>query len=439
MRQCVVGILKHYLLYDLDVKDSLIIYFVPPQKIVNGGVLSIFSQCKESRRFVSVHNSESVLCTYVDTETYRKNDLFENKEIIYSFNEVKKKWPNLKKLTLQIPECAVDITGERLQKKHFKFLEEIQSIHINVMVQNFELLQSPAEYKRLFKITPYVTQTTAHLKYTTQGLSNLYKTPVHHLSVFIDKSQYKNLSYRKKGDFILYTKDDHPMREEILKVIKSIDGFEAREIINLTYEEYKQQISRAKFCITLREGFDGYFIESFMSGSIALCIYNDVFFPDKSFLKLPTVFKSGSDMIKNLPKVIKSLDHSKKFDEVSKIGAEMVERIYDFNKYLDNLRRFYLEDYSILPNDDRYENVIGDILRIRDRSIDHYKKLSGEDKKKIGELRKEIRQLEKREKSLEKQKEQKIKQLEAELISLINSRSWKLTKPLRSLKKLYKK
>src|SRR4051812_1293203 len=86
---------------------GLVVFLIPPEKGVNGGVLSIFSQCKESRRFTDIHKSDVVLCTYPGEPSYRQNDLFDNDEVILSFDEVVAQYPSPGSLIVHVPEYAV--------------------------------------------------------------------------------------------------------------------------------------------------------------------------------------------------------------------------------------------------------------------------------------------------------------------------------------------
>ena len=86
---------------DTSSTENLIIFFIPEKKLVNGGIISIFSLCKESRRYFAIHKSSVIICTYPGGKTYSKNDLFNNDEKIFSFEEVMIKYPSLKRLIIQ--------------------------------------------------------------------------------------------------------------------------------------------------------------------------------------------------------------------------------------------------------------------------------------------------------------------------------------------------
>ncbi len=400
-------------MYNQSVRQNLIIFFVPPQKIVNGGILSIFSQAMEARRFKNLHRSTVLVCTYPDNETYGRNDLFDNDERVYSFDQVITKWRHPRRVLFHIPETAVIRVSQVLQKKYSSYLGSIGQIHVNVMAQNINLMPSPASFADLFRITTKITQTTAHDKYTTQELSNNYQTPVHHLSVFVDKSQYKRSSYKEKENLILYSPDKHPDKEKVLATLKSLKDFEVREIKDLTYNEYKDRIRRAKFCITFGEGYDGYLVESYLSGSIGVAVFNEKFFPNKDFLSLPSIFKSYDSMKSKLVQTIKWLDNEQAYASCVTAGAVIVEKIQSYDRYIQKMKKFYLEKYDFWPEPGTFIHMIAELATEKAR-IDE-------------ELSRELSELNR---TLAKERT-KSKDIQTTLEYILNSLSWKLTRPLR--------
>jgi hypothetical protein len=71
--------------------ENLIIFFIPHyNNEISGGILSIFSLAKESRRFKEIHNSEVVLATFPEkiSPLYIKD--FLNDEPVYNFIAIQK-------------------------------------------------------------------------------------------------------------------------------------------------------------------------------------------------------------------------------------------------------------------------------------------------------------------------------------------------------------
>lgn len=349
---------------------NLIIYFVPEKMIVNGGVLSIFSQAKESRRYKDLHTSKSFICTYPGTVSYKNNSLFENDEMIYSFDQIVKKYPNPDSLMLHIPECAIMVSLPFLTGKFYEYLINTK-LHINVMTQNIELLPGMKDFSYLFNLTKKVTQTTAHSRYTTQTLSDKYMTPIHHMSVYLDENQYTKTPFSNKRDLILYSPDSNPYKDKILDTLAKSGLYELVEIEGLKYQDYKNLISEAKYCISFGEGFDGYFVEPYLSGSIGISVYNDVFFPNEEWRKEPFVFESFEEINSNLLSTLKTYKNKNVYDSTSKAARKLITKQYSFNKYLEKLESFYKKSYDIYPRINY--SMVNEINYTKDNKIEEKK------------------------------------------------------------------
>lgn len=402
--------------------DSLIVYLVPPEKIVNGGVLSIFSMAKESRKLKKIHNSEVVLCTYVGYETYHTNDLFENDEYVYSFDEITKKFPHVKKMIINVPELAVVKLSNRLAE-YTEYMKQVADLHINILNQNILYMPTYSNIFSLYKYTDHITQTTAHNKYSSQEISNTYCLPLKHLSVFIDSKQYDFKSYSNKENLIAYSKDEHPKKQAVLELIaKRAPEYTLLEISGVKYEEYKKIISRAKFVITFGEGFDGYLIESTFSGSVPLAVYNEDFFPSEAYKDLQGIYKSYDDMILNIVNDLKILDTPIIYTKSNQKLFKMLNELYGSDIYRSNLSKFYNGQFDYMPN----PAVCVDTVHKEVKNLFHS---ANKDALRISEL----------EKNLQNHKVQLLKYQEAhkrkvsELDAIYGSTSWKIAQFLRRI------
>lgn len=404
----------------------LIVFFIPPEKIINGGILSIFSICKTSRQFKNVHKSEVVLAAYPGAKSYGKNNLFENDEIIYSFEEVVARGLP-QSLQLHVPEYASHDVLNRLGK-HTKYLQAIPNLSVNIMNQNILLMQPPENVANWFKLTPTVTQTTAHNKYATQELADKYYLPTHHLSTFVDPSQYKHIPYEQKEKLIVLSPDKTEKREAIVAKIRThyLD-YKFITIQNMRYEKYKDVVSRAKFTITFGEGFDGYYVESFFSNGVALAVYNDDFFPGKDFSKSGNTFSSYDDMLTRITDTMERLNNKLAYEKVVKANMGKLSKLYDFNKYCKNLEDFYRGKFTFVPQAGSAQHVIAAILRERDDIIKARQKLLVEKETAIQDQSKMIADL-----------HTFILGQDVRMQEILNSSSWKITKPLRKAKSVLK-
>jgi hypothetical protein len=404
----------------------LIVFFVPPEKIVNGGILSIFSICKESRNFKDIHGAKVIISTYPNTTTYKKNDLFQNDETIYSFDEVVAMGiPEF--LQLHVPEYASYDVSVSL-RQYSDYLSKIPELRVNIMNQNILLMQKPHEVANWFLLTPNVTQTTAHNRYSEQSLADAYFLPTHHLSTFVDPSQYTWVPYEKKENIIAITLDEAKEKAQIVGTLAAaFPNYKIVTIENLRYEEYKDFISKTKFTITFGEGFDGYYVETFFTGGVAFAVYNDEFFPDKEFLKFNSTYSSYSEMLKNIVTDIKNMEDKNHYTKTVTQNLNKITRLYSFNTYVKNIKNFYLKRFSFEPRTESAKTLIAQILTEKERLTaekDHYK------------TRFETT-MQVKDKALQ-EKEELLMQKEEILMGLLNSYSWKITEPLRKLHRIFK-
>lgn len=406
--------------------DRLIVFLIPPDKIVNGGILSIFSICKTSRQFSDIHKSEVMLSVYPNHDSYKKNDLFENDEEILSFDEIVK-MGTPQSFILHVPEYASWDVYWSL-KKYSAYLEAIPELSINIMLQNILLLQKPYEVANWFSLTPNVTQTTAHNKYSKQELADEYFIPTHHLSTFVDAKQYKWTPYKDKEKLIVLSPDVVAEKEALVETLKKgLPDYEFITIQNMRYEEYKAVMTRAKFAITFGEGFDGYFVEAFFTGGIALAVYNDEFFPDNNFAGYKNTFPSYANMHSKILEVISYLDSNKTYTAVVKSNLDNINKYYSFEAYTKNLENFYLRKYTYSPKPEAAKGLIKSILVDRDNTIDRLNNGIKERDLAIANQDKMIAD-----------KSKTIEDLSAQFDSVLTSSSWRVTKPLRKASSVIK-
>jgi hypothetical protein len=192
-----------------------------------------------------------------------------------------------------------------------------------------------------------ITCTTAHKRYSNNNLTIKHGIPVHHLSTFGSSEKYIRKAFRDKDDLLIVSHDSHQDKEKILDLImKSIPNIKVKIIKNMTYEEYKQLISEAKWAITFGEGLDGYFAETIYSGGISFAVYNDDFFtPD--FQEVKTIYKSFDDLYKNIIQDLKFYSNEANHRAEWEVQYKILSSHYQYNEYVKNIRNFYEEKYSI--------------------------------------------------------------------------------------------
>lgn len=347
-----IKIQNAYDLTELKNAKKLILFLIPSpdSAMINGGIMSIFSLCEESRRI-----NEDTLCIISTPPhckyTYAKNDKFLNNENIYRFSQIVDNANNLDEMILHIPEYSADDFYNTLTEKDIEFLKSIKNLHINIMNQNIELMPEPEKLKDLYKLTNNITQTIAHDRYATQEVCDKWQIPTHLFSVNIDLSKYKTYSFEDKEKIIVLSPDWNEHKERIVeKLEKELPDWKLVTVNNMTFTEYMDLISRAFFTITFGEGFDGYFLQPPLVGSIGFGVYNNEFFPSENWLNFDDVFKSYDEMYENIVGIIKQLQSDKEsYLSLSKQVKAEHDKLYSYEKFQNNLKRFYNGNYDFVP------------------------------------------------------------------------------------------
>lgn len=393
---------------------KLVIFIVPDLKVVNGGIMSIFSLASESRKLKELNDSEVLVCTYIGTPSYKKNDLFDNSEYVFDFDEIISQFPSPSSVLIHVPELIVYKLSEQL-RPYASYLSAIKDLRINIMNQNIMYMPTAENILDLYQFTPTITQTTAHDKYSTQEISDKYALPLKHLSVLLDPSNYSFTSFDKKQDIIAYSSDNKPYKANIIKLLEiQFPNFKFVEIKNMSFTEYKEVARDAKFMITFGEGMDGYFIESTFSGGIPIAIYNTDFFPDSSYASLKTVYSDEKDMQKNIMNdITELLSNSVKYETYNKNIFNKLAVLYGRENFISKLRGYYRGAYDFYPT---YKGVSNSILIPLKHVLDNQSSLKSE----LSDL------------------QNKLNTSSAQLNSIVRSKSWYITKPLRYITKIRK-
>ena len=337
--------------YDLEPlkkAQKIILFLVPSKGKMSGGVMSIYSICEYTREI----NPDwfCLISTHPGKFTYARNDEFENNEQVYRWEQIVQFGSNIQEMILHIPEYYVKYFYVDLKENDIKFLKFLPSLQINIMNQNIEKMPNPLELADLKKLTNNITQSIAHDRYATQEVCDKWGIPAHLFSCQLrlrpDKFYYEN-----KDKIILYSNDNNIYKPMILNKLKSaLPDYKLVEINGLKFDEFQNAVAKAFVTITFGEGFDGYFLIPSKLGSLGMAVYNEEFFPDKSWLELGNVFKSYDDMLNSIAdKILYLQDHNDEYKALSKINREKHDLLYNSEKFKNNLERFYKKEYDFEP------------------------------------------------------------------------------------------
>jgi hypothetical protein len=325
--------------------QRLIVFLTPGSDARSGGVLSIAAIYEESQRLTDLHRAKVALCSVPgDDPLFVKHTWFENNHYLLDLTAVLHNCADLGYLQLHIPEFAVNRMARWLEGVSSSLLKNIREIHLNIMLQNIDLIegQPVADLKRFGK----VTATTAHEAYSTAATRQAIGVSVHRLSVPIGPELYARTAYSVKQPILVVSHDPHPLKDQVLQhIARAHPQLEICVVQNLSHTEYKALVSRAKWALTFGEGLDGYFAETIFSGGNAFAVFNDRFFT-LPFAKLQTVYPSWEILLERMPADLRRLDEPVAYDRCWREAYDLLTSLYSIEQFRENLRAFYRGDYT---------------------------------------------------------------------------------------------
>ena len=323
----------------------LIVFLTPGYEARSGGVLSIAALYAESHDLIDLHRAKVALCTVPgDDPRFIKYTWFENSNYLLDLTAVLRSCADLEYLQLHIPEYAVNRMSEWLNVVSSSLLRNIREVHLNIMLQNIDLIegQNVAELKRFGE----VTATTAHEAYGSSATRQMLGVSVHKLGVRTGPELYHRSAYPDKKPILVVSHDEHPLKDEVLRQIaRAHPQLEIRIVHDLSYEDYKALVSRAKWALTFGEGLDGYFAETIFSGGNSFAVFNERFFTP-AFAALETVYPSWEILVERMPVDLRRLDEPIGYDRCWRQAYDLLSSLYSTDRFRENLRAFYRGEYT---------------------------------------------------------------------------------------------
>ena len=333
--------------------EFVVIYFNVARDVIGGGMLSINRLVENSILLADKFGFEVLVSGLPLENDAVEYTLFHAAAPMVHFSDIVAKGIP-KKAILNIPEYYVPHFIEGLDDRYRRWLSSIPWLQVNILNQNQDYLPDRHHLEVLREITDDVTITAAHVRYATQELADQCDCPVSLLTPFLP--EFYSSQFEEKEKIILFSADEISLqfgisREDVIhKLSLEFPDFELITIQNISLEEYKRLISKAMFTITFGEGYDGYFIEPYLSGSIAFSVFNDVFFP-VDFGSAPTVYDSWGHLCDSIVYDMRRLQHD---GALYKATVEFVLdkiRLYTNTALsIRNLQDFYARRFSFLPS-----------------------------------------------------------------------------------------
>lgn len=330
--------------------EKIILFFIPGadfysgKESISGGLISIISLAQETSLIYQGSHTEVLCATYYNDHLVFKLSSFNNETDVFSPELIEKYFTNVRELILHIPELFVtDFVKNQQQNSWFK---GISSIQLNILNQNIQLMPDHNVLNELKTKFSTCTITTAHKKYCNPFYRNSYEIPLHLLSVWISPENYINTAVNEKENLILFSPDNKELTQSLISFFSNkYPSFKFQVIQGLSYEEYKELISRAKYLITTGEGLDAYFIETYFSGGIAFAFKNLNFF-DEKYLNLPCLFEDNENLEQILLGLMGQYSNEEEYNVLNQRVVNLLSEDYSYNSYQNNLKKFYNKEYT---------------------------------------------------------------------------------------------
>lgn len=329
---------------------KLIIYVLPENDGIGGGVMSICSIARVSRSLKELEDATIILATVPSFHTFENYDSFDAGFDVFRFEQLHTYFTNMEEIMVHLPEVFIGRFWLNMSVDSLEWLRSARKLRVNILNQNIALMPRPEFIERIRPFGGDWSMTCAHYRYCTRQIRTSYDMPVHMLSTS-NLVNYEYRSYDQKENLLVYSCDDSPYKQQVLECIKkNFPEIKMIEIKNMKYEKYLDTISKAKWMITFGEGVDGYFLESVRCGAISFAVRNKFFF-DYRFDTVPTIYDSYSQMIERIADDMKMYDNVNDYTKINDSMRTLDLRVYNDNEYKENIRQFYLDDFTFKMTD----------------------------------------------------------------------------------------
>lgn len=332
--------------------EKLFVIILPEHNEMSGGIFSMFSIANIVKRLKSQHGYEVALMTRPNPRdtTYCRQKNFPNGEDVYRF-ELIERCQNAKEVYLHIPEYAAPSFVKNLKQSTLEYLKSRDILNVNLLNQNTELMPESIEFQDLRELVPNLTQSVAHHSYFSQTFADRYNLPTLLVPAYTDLSAYNPSTLENKDKLVIYSLDEAPHKEEVLKrVMSAFPDYEFFEIRGITFDRYMDLATRCQFSISFGEGFDGYVAQPIYQGGIGMTVYNEEFFPSADFLKYENFFRSEEDMITNIVLTMKALLSNP--ERYKQLNTELVaewDKLYSFDEYVKQIQKLVNREFELFP------------------------------------------------------------------------------------------
>lgn len=328
-------------------KEKLVIIFVPGRNLPGGGVLSLMSLYIESKNILSSCSTNVFLCNINGTGNNLKQSWFKNRNIIYSELSLVNHIKYSTNIILHIPELYL----RNFIDSHNLLKLSKEKVLLNVYNQNNLMMPSVEIFDRLKLIYKRLTISVNFTADLSDEMRNKYGVPVHYIPSWLVDTHYELINILDKRRTILISNDPHPLKEQIVKLLKiKFPYFKIIIIKKIDYFDFLEIQKYTKYSISFGEGFDGYFVGTSLFGGICFTVYNQVFFPSSiSEISHNYVYSSYEELASRISGDIEKLELDPEFySQYSKSLIPLLEKEFSYSAHLEGIRNFYNNKFTII-------------------------------------------------------------------------------------------
>lgn len=292
-----------------------------------------------------LHQGRVVMCTLPGDPPCAKYTWFENSKYMLNLESVLERCRSLDYLLVHIPDYSVNQVLDWLTSKSSMLRQKVRTLHLNVMIFNIDSVQG----QNVAGLTSFgkVTCTTAHKAYSDPATREVFGVPLHSLVICTGPEFYSRTGYHEKDQLLVVSRDPHPLKDQVLsRIAQALPELKIQVIDDLSYQDYKRLIRRAKWSLTFGEGLDGYFSEPVFSGGVSFAVYNDRFFTPV-FARLETVYPSWEVLMDRIAMDLQRLDEPEAYSRCWQQAFNVLSDELNTDRFRENLRLFYRGEYTL--------------------------------------------------------------------------------------------
>ena len=328
---------------------TLILFIVPGEEFIGGGMFSIYNLYRMSIRMREVHQGSVIMCFCPGRRLPRwRNTTIDSGITICPLEFALRASVRARKLLIHVPEYLLQDFVEQVGIEKLERLSKRRGMRLNILNQNVTLMPPLPFIEKLRKALPGVTCTCAHPSYSTLEYQEKLGVPVHHLPGWTYPREPVVSAYEEKENIFLVSPDRSEWREPVLSLIgRELPQFRIQVVFNMPFEEYLKLAQRAKFSLTFGEGLDDYFIGVFLRGGIGFAVYNEEFFTAQ-FHDARTVYPDWETLMHNLVSDVRFLDKKDAYEAINAPVRAQLEGVWSSSRTIQRLRDFYEGKFSLL-------------------------------------------------------------------------------------------